>query len=74
MDVVNDDADLSTRTSRKGKQLVHSNSVVNEIYASRVLTSISGRTFQRESGDKEGKDYIIDDVGVIGLRFIFFLQ
>ena len=39
-----------------------------EIYASRVLTSISGRRYKRKSGDKEekeGKDYIIDDVGVI---------
>ena len=39
-----------------------------EIYESRLLTSVSGRGFKWESGDeeeKEGKDYIIDDVGVI---------
>ena len=45
-----------------------------EIYASRVLTSISGRRFKWESGDKEekeGKDDIIDDVGVIDFNQIF---
>ena len=52
---------------------------VLEIYASRLLTSISGRRFKRESGDeeKEGKDYIIDDVGVIDFNqslTFFFLK
>ena len=39
-----------------------------EIYVSRLLTSVSGRRFKQESGDKEekeGKDYITDDGSVI---------
>ena len=52
------------RTEEENKELAS----LLEIYASRLLTSVSGRIFKRESGDeeeKEGKDYIIDDVGVI---------
>ena len=54
----------SQRTKKKNKELTS----LAKIYASRVLTSISGRRFKRESGDKEekeGKDYIMDDVVVI---------
>jgi len=54
----------SQRTEEENKELAS----LLEIYASRLLTSVSGRRFKRESGDKEekeGKDYIIDDVGVI---------
>ena len=54
----------SQRTEEENKELTS----LLEIYASRVLTLISGRRYKRESGDKEekeGKDYIVDDVGVI---------
>ena len=54
----------SQRTEDENKELTS----LLEIYASRALTSISGRRYKRESGDKEekeGKDSIIDDVGVI---------
>ena len=59
---------------RGGKQRI-GNSIRN--YASRLLTSVSGRRFKRESGDKEekeGKYYFIDDVGVIDIdqSFTFF--
>ena len=62
------------RTEEENKELAS----LWEIYASRLLISVSGRRFKRGSGDKEekeGKDYIIDDVGVIWLKFyIFFLK
>ena len=49
-----------------------------EIFASITLTSVSGRRNKRESGnkeEKEGKDYIIDDVGVIDFKVLhFFLK
>ena len=54
----------SQRTEEENKELTS----LLEIFASRLLTSVSGRRYKRESGDKEdkeGKDYIIDDVGVI---------
>ena len=54
----------SQRTEEENKELTS----LWEIFASRLLTSVSGRGYKRESGDKEekeGKDYIVDDVGVI---------
>ena len=53
---------LSPCTEEENKDLTS----LSEIYTSKVLTSSSGRRFKQESGDKEekeGKDYIIDDVG-----------
>ena len=57
----------SPRTEEENKELTS----LLEIFASRLLTSVSGRRYKRESGDKEekqGKDYIIDDVGVIAFN------
>ena len=54
----------SQRTEEENKELAS----LFEIFASRLLTSVSGRRFKWESEDeeeKEGKDYIIDDVGAI---------
>ena len=54
----------SQRTEEENKELTS----LLEIYALRVWTSISRRRFKWESEDKEekeGKDYIIDDVGLI---------
>ena len=57
----------SQRTEEENKELTN----LLEIFASKLLTSVSGRRYKRESGDK---DYITDDVGVIDfdLSFPFF--
>ena len=54
----------SQRSEEENKELTS----LSKIYGSRVLTSITESTFKQESGDKEekeGKDYVVDDVGAI---------